>query len=98
GDEWVRYIKRQGAAGKRQTVGEQIGAKFRQKPVRASAIGGGIDEPRKRRRKLHRPIMGRCPSLVTTHPAKCGSLASAMIPRVGQSAAESDSNQRCAGP
>jgi hypothetical protein len=35
-----------------------MGAEFGQEPIGARAIGGGIDEPGKRRRKLHRAIMG----------------------------------------
>src|SRR6516165_8820190 len=59
GNERVRNIKRQGSASERQAVGEQMGAEFRQEPIGTRAIGGGIDEPRKSRRKLHRAIMGR---------------------------------------
>ena len=64
-NERVRNSERQRAAGKRQAVGEQMGAEFRQEPIGARAIGGGIDEPGKRRRKLHRAIMGRRVILVT---------------------------------
>src|SRR5271156_4128892 len=35
------------------------GPEFRQEPIGARAVGGGIDEPRNSRRKLHRAIMGR---------------------------------------
>src|SRR5262249_31601872 len=70
GNERVRNSKRQGAAG------DEMGAEFRQKPIGARAIGGGIDEPSKRRRKLHRAIMERRSILVTTHPARCASMRS----------------------
>jgi len=76
GNERVRNIKRQGAAGERQAVGDEMGAEFRQEPIGARAIGGGIDEPRKSRRKLHRAIMGRRTILVTTHPSRCASMRS----------------------
>jgi hypothetical protein len=54
----MRNIKGQGATGQRQPVGEQTGAEFGQEPTGARAMGGGIDEPRKSRRKRHRAIMG----------------------------------------
>jgi hypothetical protein len=54
----VRNIKRQGAAGEWQAAGEQMAAELGQEPIGARAIGGGIDEPRKSRRKRHRAIMG----------------------------------------
>src|SRR5262249_11245302 len=57
GNERVRNFKGQSTAGKRQAVGEQMDAEFRQEPIGASAMGGGIDEPGERRRKLHRAIM-----------------------------------------
>jgi hypothetical protein len=72
----VRNIKRQGSAGERQAVGEQMGAEFRQEPIRTRAIGGGIDEPRKSRRKLHRAIMGRRTILVTTGSSRSASMRS----------------------
>src|SRR5262249_4030647 len=74
GNERVRNSKRQGAASERQAVGDEMGAEFRQEAIGARAIGGGIDEPSKRRRKLHRAIMGRRTILVTTHPARCASM------------------------
>ena len=46
------------AAGKRQAFGEQMCAEFGQQPVGARDLGGGIDKPRKCRRKHHRAIMG----------------------------------------
>ena len=58
GNERVRNIKRLGSASERQAVGEQMGAEFCQEPIGARAIGGCIYEPRKRRRKLHRAILG----------------------------------------
>src|SRR5262245_18991260 len=67
-------IKRQGAAGERQAVGNEMGAELRQEPIGARAIRGGIDEPRQSRRKLHRAIMGRRTILVTTYPSRCASM------------------------
>ena len=90
GNERVRNSKRQGAAGERQAVGDEMGAEFRQERIGARAIGGGIDEPSKRRRKLHRAIMGRRTILVTTHPARCASTWSLLYEwRAGESAAPS---------
>src|SRR5262245_11174911 len=76
GNERVRSNKRQGAAGERQAVGDEMGAEFRQEPIGARAIGSGIDEPRQSRRKLHRAIMGRRTILVTAYPSGWASMRS----------------------
>jgi hypothetical protein len=83
----VRNIKRQGAAGKWQTVHEQMGAEFGQQSIGTRAIGGGINEPRKSRRKLHYSIMGRRTVFVTADPQSASSLQNSGS--VGGSAAQS---------
>ncbi len=57
-DKRMRHRHCQGAARKRKAIRHQTCAEFGQQLVRTRRLGGRIDKPGKRRRKLHGPNHG----------------------------------------